>query len=152
MEEVVGVRLELLVTGWLALVALVVAVVLWVIHRRSSYYSDGLIISTTMFSLVAGVAGLVWVLMLWPYSTEYHKLYKVEGTVETVTNKMVEASGEFSEHTVLTLDTVDRPVLMSDPRGVTLEGRDVELTCRMQWHYKAQDTYHCAIYSIGDTR
>lgn len=149
----VGIRLDLLVLGYVALALLVITSLLWLGFRKAKWYDEDMwgfpAILSTAFTVIIG---LVLMVALFPYSSEYHHLYRVSGNVETVTNKMVEASGEFSKHTVLTLDTVDRPVVMSDPRGVTLEGKQVDLTCSIKWHYQAQDTYHCEIYSIGDPR
>jgi len=147
----VGVRLDLLVTGWVFGALVVITALLWLGFKKADVFDDDPWLMGAILSTVATViTGIVLAVSLWPYSTEYYKVYRVSGTVEKVTNKMVEASGEFSNTTVLTLDTVDRPVVMSDPRGVTLEGLDVDLTCSIKWHYQAQDTYHCEIYSIGE--
>lgn len=146
----IGTRFDLLVIGWVFGALVVITALLWLGFRKAKWYDEDMwgfpAILSTAFTVIIG---LVLMVALFPYSTEYYKVYRVSGTVEKVTNKMVEASGEFSESTVLTLDTVDRPVVMSDPRGVTLEGKQVDLTCSIKWHYQAQDTYHCEIYSIG---
>lgn len=149
----VGVRLDLLVMGWVFGALVVITVLLWLGFRKSDVFDGDPWLMGALFSAAFTVIiGIGLAVLLWPYSTEYYKVYRVSGTVEKVTNKMVEASGEFSESTVLTLDTVDRPVVMSDPRGVTLEGKQVDLTCSINWHYMAQDTYHCEIYSIGENQ
>ena len=149
----IGTRFDLLVMGWVFGALVVITALLWLGFKKADYYDEDLWgVPAVVSSAFTVIIGLVLAFLLFPYSSEYHHLYRVSGTVEKVTNKMIEASGEFSNTTVLTLDTVDRPVVMSDPRGVTLEGLDVDLTCSIKWHYMAQDTYHCEIYSIGDTR
>lgn len=153
----VGWRVELLVVGGVtlgmfAVVGILLGIAYWLANRKNARYDagEGAALGAILPGIIGLITGVVWISMLVPFSSEYHHIYRVEGTVTSVTNTFQESSGELSSTPVLTLDTVDRPISMSDPRAVTLEGKDVTLTCAIGWNYQAADKYSCSIYSIDN--
>ena len=86
-----------------------------------------------------------------PYDTKYWKDYRATGTVTQVSNVFENASGESVLGTyVVTLDSLDRPVTLSDPRAVRLLDKQVDLTCTISYEYRAQDLYLCRIANINN--
>lgn len=147
--ESIGIRLPLLVTGWIALGLLVLAVVIIVLGEIFGAV-DGHIFVAAFVGICGALLGVIWLVMLWPYSGEYHRIYQVHGNVTTVSNVLTDASGDITRQPVLELDTVDRSIVMNDPRAVNLEGRDVTLTCTVNWVYASADRYACNIHTIGE--
>lgn len=145
----VGVRGDLLILGWIGLGLVALTVIVYLVGRN--WDDDG-----GMFAAIpgvfAGIVIIVWLVSLFPFQSEYHHIYRVEGTVVSVSNTLDGGSGELTHTPVLELDTLDRPITMSDPRALTLAGKEVTLTCTIGWHYQAADTYACEIYAIGDVR
>ena len=105
-------------------------------------------------TITAGIA-LVVVLIFtafvaFPYDTKYWKDYRATGTVTQVSNVFENASGEVTEAYVVSLDSLDRPVTLSDPRAVRLLDKQVDLTCTISYEYRAQDRYLCRIANINN--
>ena len=85
-----------------------------------------------------------------PYDTKYWKDYRATGTVTQVSNVFENASGEVTEAYVVSLDSLDRPVTLSDPRAVRLLDKQVDLTCTISYEHRAQDRYLCRIANINN--
>lgn len=85
-----------------------------------------------------------------PYEAKYLKDYRVSGTVTAVSNVFENASGEMTSSYVVSIDSLDRPVTLNDPRAVRLLDKSVDLTCNINWNHRAADTYTCRIASIND--
>ena len=102
--------------------------------------------------LVGGIAALMGGIFLFailvPFNPTYWDDYRVEGHVTSVSNTWTEDGGDLARTPVVTLDTVDRPLVIDDPRAVTLDGHDVTLTCTIDWHYRRADAYTCRIADI----
>ena len=102
--------------------------------------------------LVGGIAVLMGGIFLFgilvPFNPNYWDDYRVEGRITSVSNTWTEDSGNMARTPVVTLDTVDRPLVIDDPRTVKLEGRDVTLTCTIDWHYRGADAYTCRLADI----
>ena len=102
--------------------------------------------------LVGGVAALTGGIFLFailvPFNPTYWDDYRVEGSVTSVSNTWTEDGGNIAGVPVVTVDTVDRPLVIDDPRANTLEGHDVMLTCTIDWNYRAADEYTCRIANI----
>jgi len=149
--DVVGVRIELLITGWIGVALILIAVALAAMDYFFGWDELGFVAG--IFSGALGlVAGVVWIIFMVPFSGEYQHIYRVDGRVESVSNVLTESSGDLTRTPVITLDTVDRSLTIDDPRAVNLAGKDVTLTCRIEWHYQAADRYSCDIYAIGGAR
>lgn len=153
----VGWKVELLVSagvalGLFAIAGILLGIGLYLAKRKSARYDsgEGPLFASIVVAIVAIIPAVIWIGVLVPFSSEYHHIYRVDGTVTSVTNTFQESSGELSSVPVITLDSVDRPISMSDPRAVTLEGKDVTLTCAIGWNYQAADRYSCSIYSIDN--
>lgn len=145
----IGFRLHLIVLGAIV-AALVVATILTTVALARSKKRDpeGLAFSAGTFGIATLIMGVIWLIVLIPFDGTYHHLYRVEGRIESVSNVLSEASGDLTRTPVVELSTVDRPIEVSDPRVVSLEGQDVVLTCKVGWHYQAADTYSCEIHTI----
>lgn len=100
------------------------------------------------FLLVTVLIGAA--IMAFPYDTKYWKDYRVTGTVTQVSNVFENASGEVTGAYVVSLDSLDRPVTLSDPRAVRLLDKQVDLTCTISYEYRAQDRYLCRIANINN--
>lgn len=144
----IGTRLDLLIAGWLGVPLLIASVALLVLFGEDLFdYAFGL---PLIFGAVVGaVATTVWLICLVPFDTTYHRVYQVEATVESVSNTFESGSGDVTYAPVVTLSGIDRPVVIDDPRITQLNGADLTLTCQIEWHYRAADTYSCAIAAIN---
>lgn len=98
--------------------------------------------------ITALMGGISLLSILVPFNPTYWDDYRVEGRITSVSNTWTEDSGNMARTPVVTLDTVDLPLVIDDPRTVKLEGRDVSLTCTIDWHYRAADAYTCRIANI----
>lgn len=148
----VGFRLNLAIL--LVVVLVLGALTWWLVRRFKRADTDADVAECfaagAIFSAVLTVTILVVLLVVaFPWRPAYWKVYRVETTVLSVSNVISEASGDLTRTPVLEIEGVDRPVVMEDPRAVSLEGKDVTLTCRISWNYQAADTYSCDIYAIG---
>lgn len=144
----VGVRVELLATGWSAVAVFILAALIIIVGERMQADEGHLFVGGTFVAIGLFVAG-AWAVLMWPYSGEYHHVYRVEGEVVSVSNVLTEASGDLTRTPVIELDTVDRSITIDDPRAVNLEGERVSLTCRINWRYQAADRYDCDIYEAA---
>ena len=105
---------------------------------------------TATMSIVLGVVLIVTAFVAFPYDTKYWKDYRATGTVTQVSNVFENASGEVTGAYVVSLDSLDRPVTLSDPRAVRLLDKQVDLTCTISYEYRAQDRYLCRIANINN--
>lgn len=105
---------------------------------------------TITCGVVLAVVLIVTAFTAFPYETKYWKDYRVSGTVTQVSNVFENASGEVTGAYVVSLDSLDRPVTLSDPRAVRLLDKQVDLTCSIAYEYRAQDRYLCRIANIND--
>lgn len=97
---------------------------------------------------VAGVILIAWTAALIPFQSQYHVLYHVEGTVESVTNAFESGSGDLTSSPVVRLDTLDRAAVVSDPRIMDLVDQEVTLLCSIEWVPYGLDRLNCSIASI----
>ena len=105
---------------------------------------------TGLFGFLLVVVLTVVAFVAFPYDTKYMKDYRVSGTVTQVSNVFENASGEVTGAYVVSLDSLDRPVTLSDPRAVRLLDKEVDLTCSIDYEYRAQDRYLCRIANINN--
>lgn len=148
----IGVTLDLLITGWSALGLLILGglVILAGMTGWDGSLRRDVAVPVGGFLVVASAAvALIWVILLIPFDGKYHHYYAVEGRVTEVSNVLSEANGDLTRQPVITLDSVDRPLVIDDPRAVQLLDRDVTLRCWVDWHYAAADTYDCRIVAFG---
>jgi hypothetical protein len=99
---------------------------------------------------VAGTVVLVITLVgAVPFQSRYWTWYEVPAHIESVSNTIRDADGDLTTQPVVEVPGLDRPVVVNDPRIVTLVGQDITLACKPSWHYHAADTYSCRIYDLG---
>lgn len=96
-------------------------------------------------TVLAGLFLFISLLGAFPYQTKYLSWYSTTATVETVSNVVSDASGEFTSTPVVTLSTLDEPVTVSNERIVTMIGDEATFRCKPTWHHLAPDTWHCVI-------
>ena len=141
-----GLRLPVMITFSLFVGLLIIALALFFLGRwdvESMWSFSGFFVGA-----FAVILGIVWLIMLVPFDAKYHQIYRVSGEVLSVSNVLSESGGDLTRTPVITLEGVDRDLTMDDPRAVNLQGKEVELTCGVAWHYQAADTYSCSIYAI----
>lgn len=122
-----------------------------IFHLRDRQYSDGLLYAG-FAAVTLAVFSLGMALVFIPWNSSYWQLWQTKGTITSISNVVTEASGDLTRQPVVTLDTVDRPVIVDDPRIVDYKGQKVTLNCVKQWHFRAADTYTCKINSIPEAR
>lgn len=141
-----GWQMQLAVSLPVFLVGLLIMVVSVIAKRR-----DWVELFVFML-LVGGIAVLTGGIFLFgilvPFNPTYWDDYRVEGSVTSVSNTWTEDGGNIAGVPVVTVDTVDRPLVIDDPRAVFLDGYDVMLTCTIDWNYRAADEYTCRIANI----
>lgn len=108
-------------------------------------------LATVISGSIIVILLIVAAIGMFPYETKYLKDYRVSGTVTAVSNVFENASGEsVLGMYVVSIDSLDRPVTLNDPRAVRLLDKSVDLTCNINWNHRAADTYTCRIASIND--
>lgn len=143
-----GLQLHLVINFWVFIALVVVAIGLFVMDHFVGSDFDVTGLFATFATIFAVIALVVGVIMLVPFQSKYHHLYRVTGTVTNVSNVLSESGGDLTRTPVITLDTVDRDITIDDPRAVNLKGKTVELSCSIAWNYQAADKYSCQIYTI----
>jgi hypothetical protein len=112
-------------------------------------YDGGWMIAGVFVAAIGVVLGLVWAVLLIPYDSKYHVMYKLSGTVESVTNTLDGGGdGERSLTPIVKLSGYADPIEMDNSRIVTLKGREVELVCTLEWVNQGLDITHCNIAAI----
>lgn len=143
-----GVQLPLLICGWVAL-GLIVLAALCLAGEMLPGLDDLGLIGGLFSGIFGAILAVIWVLMLVPFDGKYQHYYRVEGHVTSVSNVLSDANGDLTRQPVLTIEGIERPLVVDDPRAIQLEDRDVVLRCTVGWHYNAADTYECAIVDFG---
>lgn len=138
-----GIQLPILILGWGALAVLLIGVAICVFAFKTD--GDFSVASGPVVAILGVALGIIWLLMLLPFDEKYWHYYEVQGEVTSVSNVLTEASGALTRQPVVTIEGLDRPVVVDDPRAVDLEGEVVTLRCTIEWHYDATDTYECRI-------
>jgi len=111
-------------------------------------FMRGVEFGTAIAAMFAGIMIIAMVIALIPFDGKYHHIYRVSGTVESVSNVLSESGGDLTRKPVVKLNSASQPVVIEDPRAVELTGRDVDLTCTVEWVYQAMDRYNCSIYDV----
>jgi hypothetical protein len=144
-----GVRLPLLILGWSTLALFVIAVICVVVEIRRENGEGGGIVVAVACTAGGLVCAVTWAFMMIPYDGKYQHYYEVQGHVDSVSNVLSDADGDLTRQPVLMIAGIDQPIVVDDPRAVSLQDRDVTLRCTVGWHYNAADTYECKIANYG---
>ena len=141
-----GWQLQLTISLIVFLVGLLLMVVSVIAQRRD--WVELFVFMLLVGGISALMGGIFLLSILVPFNPTYWDDYRVEGSVTSVSNTWTEDGGNIAGVPVVTLDTIDRPLVINDPRAITLEGHDVTLICTIDWHYRAADAYACRIANI----
>ena len=141
-----GWQLHLTISLIMFLVGLLLMVVSVIAQRRD--WVELFVFMLSVGGIAALTGGIFLFAILVPFNPTYWDDYRVEGRVTSVSNTWTEDSGNMAWTPVVTLDTIDRPLVIDDPRAVFLDGYDVSLTCTIDWHYRGADAYTCRISDI----
>lgn len=147
--EAIGTQLSLPISAVLLAVGVALAV-LSILKYREAYSGseEWWFWGAVLGVVVSFVSAIVLVTVTWGWAPRYWTAYRVEGTITSVSATLDGANNEVTVEPVVTLDTVDVPMELNDPRAMALEGSEVELTCYVRWHVRAADSYHCQIAAI----
>ena len=132
-------------------VILVGGIAMWrrgVRARRTAYDIDGygFAMSATMAAVLLAFAVGGMLVASGGGHPRYFQVLSVSGTVEQVSNRLADASGEITGgDLVVTLSGLDQPVVSEDLRLIRMEGTDVDLRCVAIWHHLAADEYRCVL-------
>lgn len=148
MLEVIALQPQFWIIPAIFGVLILLGVLFFWIERRID--GDGGFFATGIAASAIGlISMIVWACLLIPFDSKYHVMYKLSGTVESVTNTLDGGGdGERTMTPVVKLSGYEDPIEMDNPRIVTLKGREVELVCTMQWVYQGLDITHCNIAKI----
>lgn len=151
--EVLGLRLELLLMGWVFWVAFALAIVLlafavWRGADDGFGFSAG--IGCLLAAVTAVVVGIAWLFAAFPYGWQYQQVYRVSGDVVSVSNGFGSDGGDLTYRAyVVKLDGHHVLYQLSDPRAVELDGKHVDLTCEVEYVYQAADRWNCTIAQVS---
>lgn len=148
--EVIGLRLDLIIVPLVTVVLLAVGVPLAVLGAtkwRDKYIDmwHGAGVVGLIIAILGGIAGLVWVVLLAPFQSQYHHWYSANGEVTSVTNVFEGGSGEMSPGYVVEVDSVEQPLLFTDPRVLRSQGEHLTITCSLEWVPSGADRLNCWI-------
>jgi hypothetical protein len=105
---------------------------------------------TSVIIWIVGVTGLIIsVLFFIPYDSKYHHIYRLQGTVESVTNVLEgDGDGERTLTPIVKLSGYSEPIEFDNSRITTLKGREVVLTCTYAWQMHGLDITQCELKAI----
>lgn len=150
--EIIGLQPQFWIVPLIAGVFLVLGVGLWLIRcsvKGDSYMGGEGWGFGAIFSWVIGVILLgVYAFMLIPYDTKYLYNYKLSGTVEINTNKFDDGDGTLSYIPIAKVSGYPDPIRVNDSRLLTLDGKNVDLTCSIKWAYEGMDVTACSVRAI----
>lgn len=139
--ETLGLRLDILIPGIVAIILLAVAGVcawfsVWQYRKEIKvYWLDGAwSYLTIIFGALAGVITVIMLFVLVPYQPKYWQVYSVSGHVESVSNTFVQGGGDLSiGDFAVKLDSLANPVVVSNSRILTMKGDTVRMLCTEEW-------------------
>lgn len=122
------------------------------IHDKKGYFPEGegegyRAVGYVALSM-AGVVAIIASLMFIPYDWKYAQMYRVSGEVTRVSNVLQDASGQLTSAPVVELDSLPVAVEVENQRAVGLEGKNVTLTCTLNWRYAAADRLVCDLFEV----
>lgn len=149
MLEVVAVQPQFWIIPVICIGALLLGCLFVFVLERVFYGSGGWEIGGGVFWIIGLIMAVVWGGISIPFDSKYHVMYKLSGTVDSVTNTLDSGgNGNRTLTPVVNLSGYPDPIQMSDSRIVTLKGHPVELICTIGWVYQGLDVTHCNIAAI----
>lgn len=146
--EVIGLRLDIVIILGITGGLIALALTLWgvgALVNWKSKYSDGggWFVSAGGVGVFSIIGIIISVCSFIPFQSAYHHWYSTAGTVESVTNIFEGGSGEISPGYVVELDTVDKPMVFTDPRILRELDEEVNVTCSLEWVPAGVDRLNC---------
>lgn len=140
---------------------LTVVVLIWALIILGAITATGIIVNTkahgdsilATFAIVFAGAGFLITVSAsliagYPYDFKYYQIYETLGVVESVSNTFSEDDGSIVRVPVVEFSSLDRPIVVEDPRIIKLVGSELELSCTLEWVYQSEDRIHCTIRKI----
>lgn len=100
------------------------------------------------FTGSAALVAIITVLMCIPFQAKYYQIYRVSGEITKVSNVLMDASGSLTSSPIVEMDTLPISVALNNERAVNLEGKQVTLTCTLNWRYASADRVECDLYEV----
>jgi hypothetical protein len=151
MTNVIGILPHLIIIPIIFGVLLFLGLITFLIHKKRDreWHDDGWMITTFCLWAVALIFGIIAAVNLIPYDSKYHVIYKLEGTVESVTNVLEgDGDGERTLSPIVKLSGYSEPIEFDNSRITTLKGREVVLTCTYAWQMHGLDITQCELKAI----
>jgi len=129
----------------LLILAALIAIVL-ILRRRievvDSYDRDSMRIGLAIVSVFTLFLLLFIGALYWPFSSEFHRYYKVSGPVSEVAKRQVAVDKAMQERYVLIIG--GRPYAVDDTRAALVKPGDVvTLNCKREWVYNSDSGWAC---------
>lgn len=114
------------------------------------------LVASNRFDLSSGDRrGLLWILnflfigtvifgsvVYWPFDAQYHRYWKVTGTVDNIGSRQISDGKSMSQRYVL--DIGGQPFGVDDTRASLVKvGDKVTLLCKKEWQYSAKSGWAC---------
>jgi hypothetical protein len=146
MTEILGLQLQFIIVPALFLGFGVIAIIHGAWYAATEMeYPFGI---AALATLASALCGLIWIFLPIPYQSHYWNIYRVTGTVESVSNGFADGDGDVTYRSfVVTLEGDPHNYVITDPRASNLDGQ-VALTCGVEWVYLAADRWNCDIAEV----
>lgn len=153
-----GLQLHIVILWAVAISVLPVGFITWAVafvtirRAKNHWYNtvdSGWFIVSVLTWVIGGITLICAVCALIPFNAKYWNLYETSGTVQSVSNRFVDASGDLTRGYLIELDNGQQMVL-SDSRVLNLEGKKASFTCSYEWVYQSQDRLNCTIRSVSN--
>ena len=113
------------------------------------FEGDGWRMAGWFVTSCAACVAIIAVIICIPFQPQYLQVYRVSGEVTKVSNVLTEASGSLTSTPIIELDTLPISVALDNERAVNLEGKQVTLTCTLNWRYASADRVECDLYEVS---
>jgi hypothetical protein len=150
MTDVIGILPHLIIVPIATVVIILLGFGAFGLHKSlGDEYNDGWFM-TAVFVWIVGIIGIITSVMLFiPFDSKYHNIYRLQGTVESVTNVLEgDGDGERTLSPIIKLSGYSDPIEFSNSRITTLKGREVVLTCTYEWQMHGLDITNCELKAI----
>lgn len=151
MTDVIGILPHLIIVPIATVVVILLGFGAFWLHKRhgDNYLNDGWMMTAVFVWIVAAIGIVLSVLQFMPYDSKYHNIYRLQGTVDSVTNVLEgDGDGERTMTPIVKLSGYSDPIEFDNSRITTLKGREVVLTCTYGWQMHGLDITKCELKEI----